>query len=72
MAEIIDEASELEEHIRNVAIANLTRKDGRPSRLFCADCSDEIPALRRELVKGCQRCASCQEDAELRAKMRVQ
>lgn len=32
----------------------------RESEEFCVDCDDEIPEKRRLLVKGCQRCVSCQ------------
>ncbi|HBQ2908562.1 TPA: TraR/DksA C4-type zinc finger protein [Klebsiella pneumoniae] len=33
-------------------------------------CGEEIPDRRRELVAGCQRCADCQEEEELRGKHR--
>ncbi len=36
----------------------------------CRDCGEEIPERRRELVAGCQRCADCQEEEELRGKHR--
>ncbi|HDZ1345865.1 TPA: TraR/DksA C4-type zinc finger protein, partial [Klebsiella pneumoniae] len=40
------------------------------SATHCRDRGEEIPERRRELVAGCQRCADCQEDEELRGKHR--
>ncbi|UKL14849.1 TraR/DksA family transcriptional regulator [Erwinia phage Gungnir39] len=71
MAEIIDEASELEEMTRALAIRNITAKDNRPSREKCIECDDVIPEKRRQLISGCQRCSCCQEINELRSKSRV-
>ena len=28
---------------------------------YCMECDEEIPAKRRELVPGCERCVFCQE-----------
>ncbi|HDO7163016.1 TPA: TraR/DksA C4-type zinc finger protein, partial [Klebsiella pneumoniae] len=38
------------------------------SATHCRYCGEEIPARRRELVAGCQRCADCQEEFEERGK----
>ncbi|EGN3555040.1 TraR/DksA family transcriptional regulator [Escherichia coli] len=38
------------------------------SATHCIDCGEAIPARRRELVAGCQRCADCQDEAEKRGK----
>ncbi|HHX7581146.1 TPA: TraR/DksA C4-type zinc finger protein, partial [Klebsiella pneumoniae] len=40
------------------------------SATHCRDCGEEIPEPRREAVAGCQRCADCQEEEELRGKHR--
>lgn len=69
MAEIIDEASELEEMTRQMAIKKIIAKDNRPSREKCFDCEDTIPEKRRFLVPGCQRCADCQRINESRSKL---
>ncbi|HGG1079100.1 TPA: ClpX C4-type zinc finger protein [Klebsiella quasipneumoniae] len=37
---------------------------------ICNDCGEEIPERLRELVAGCQSCADCQEEEELRGKHR--
>lgn len=71
MADIIDESSALEEHLLNVALMNATAKSGKPSRMHCIDCEDEIPEVRRTLVAGCQRCVSCQSDYDLQKKLGV-
>ncbi|CAM6776594.1 hypothetical protein KLMIMMO078B4_24630 [Klebsiella michiganensis] len=47
--------------------------DVRVERLnatHCCDCGEEIPEQHREVVAGCQRCAGCQEEEELRGKHR--
>ncbi|EPN8889895.1 TraR/DksA C4-type zinc finger protein, partial [Escherichia coli] len=36
----------------------------------CEECDEDIPAPRRAAVPGCQACASCQEEIELRNKQR--
>ncbi|HAS0881998.1 TPA: TraR/DksA family transcriptional regulator [Enterobacter roggenkampii] len=67
-AEIIDQASELEEMLREQAIAAHRINRNAVSATHCVDCGEAIPMLRREKVPGCQRCASCQQDEELRMK----
>ncbi|HHT2438221.1 TPA: TraR/DksA C4-type zinc finger protein, partial [Enterobacter hormaechei] len=37
---------------------------------YCAECGEDIPAPRRAAVPGCQMCASCQEEIELKNKQR--
>ncbi len=34
------------------------------SLTHCQDCGDEIPAARREAIKGVRRCVQCQEDVD--------
>lgn len=67
-AEIIDQASELEELLRNNAIQAHRINHNAVSATHCMDCGDDIPELRRVKVPGCQRCASCQGDFELSKK----
>ncbi|HAT4412608.1 TPA: TraR/DksA family transcriptional regulator [Klebsiella oxytoca] len=69
-AEIIDQATELEELQREAAIAKCRINHNAVSATHCCDCGEEIPDRRRELVAGCQRCADCQEVEELRGKHR--
>ncbi len=67
-SEIIDQASALEEIMREQAIqAHRINRDA-VSATHCSDCGEDIPELRRVKVPGCQRCASCQQDSELRRK----
>lgn len=68
MTEIIDQASALEEMMREQAIqAHRINRDA-VSATHCVECGENIPELRRVNVPGCQRCASCQQDEELRSK----
>lgn len=69
-AEIIDQANELAELQREAAIAKCRINHNAVSATHCCDCGEEIPERRRELVAGCQRCADCQEEEELRGKHR--
>lgn len=67
-AEIIDQASELEDMLREQAIAAHRIDRNAVSAEHCVECCEDIPELRRLKVPGCQRCASCQADEELRMK----
>lgn len=69
-AELIDAANEQVEHNLQIALANRRTFSNAVSATHCADCGDELDERRREVVPGCQRCASCQEDSEKRAKQR--
>lgn len=68
MADIIDNASEVEELQRNAALSahRIDRNAVLAER--CEECGEDIPELRRVKVPGCRRCASCQQDEELRLK----
>ncbi|MDH8394253.1 TraR/DksA family transcriptional regulator [Klebsiella pneumoniae] len=66
-AEIIDQANELAERRLEMTIQNMRINHNAVSATHCRDCGEEIPE-RRELVAGCQRCADCQEEEELRGK----
>ena len=69
-AEIIDPANELAERRLEQTIQNMRINHNAVSATHCVDYGDPIPARRRELVAGCQRCADCQEEEELRGKHR--
>ncbi|MEP8847667.1 TraR/DksA C4-type zinc finger protein [Enterobacter hormaechei] len=67
-AELIDQASALETMMREQAIqAHRINRDA-VSATHCSDCGEDIPELRRVKVPSCQRCASCQQDEEVRMK----
>jgi len=70
MADIIDSAVEIEELQRNFALSKHRRTGNLASAEFCGACGEDIPELRRAAVPGCQTCASCQEEIELRNKQR--
>ncbi|HCI7500685.1 TPA: TraR/DksA C4-type zinc finger protein [Klebsiella pneumoniae] len=70
MPEIIDQANELAERRLEMAIQSMRINHAALSATHFRDCGEEIAARRRELVAGCQRCADCQEEEELRGKHR--
>lgn len=69
MADEIDRANEImAEHNESSLSAHRAARGNQidqPSAKICVDCLKKIPELRRRLVKGCQRCISCQTDLEL-------
>lgn len=69
-AEIIDQANELAERRLEMTIQNMRINHNAISAIHCVECGDRIPARRREVVAGCQRCAECQEESEDRGKHR--
>lgn len=69
-AELIDQANELAERRLEQTIQNMRIDHNAVSATHCVDCGDPIPARRREVVAGCQRCADCQEEFEERGKHR--
>ncbi|MDF6270011.1 TraR/DksA family transcriptional regulator [Escherichia coli] len=68
MADFADDASAVEELQRNAALSAHRINRDAVSATHCSDCGEDIPDLRRVKVPGCQRCASCQQDEELRMK----
>lgn len=70
MTEIIDQASALEEMMREQAIAAHRLNRNAVSAEHCAECGEDIPEPRRAAVPGCQTCAECQGVIELRSKQR--
>ena len=69
-SEIIDQASALEEMMREQAIAAQRLNRNAVSAEHCAECGENIPAPRRAAVPGCQTCADCQGVIELKNKQR--
>ncbi|HBM2944686.1 TPA: TraR/DksA family transcriptional regulator [Klebsiella michiganensis] len=67
-AEIIDQANELAERRLEMTIQNMLINHNAVSATHCVECGAQIPARRREVVAGCQRCVSCTSDIELRLK----
>lgn len=70
MADIIDSAAEIEELQRNNSLAAHRLNRNAVSAEHCSECGEDIPAPRRAAVPGCQACASCQEEIELKNKQR--
>lgn len=68
MADFADDASAVEELQRNAALSAHRINRDAVSATHCIDCGYAIPELRRVKVPGCQRCASCQQDEEVRMK----
>ncbi|ELY2059364.1 TraR/DksA family transcriptional regulator [Enterobacter hormaechei subsp. xiangfangensis] len=70
MADIIDTAAEIEELQRNAALSAHRVNRNAISAERCEECDEPIPEPRSAAVRGCQTCASCQEEIELRNKQR--
>lgn len=70
MADIIDNASEIEELQRNAALSAHRIDHNAVSAEHCEECGDPIPDLRRAAMPGCQLCAECQGIIELKRKQR--
>nr|WP_318380062.1 TraR/DksA family transcriptional regulator [uncultured Enterobacter sp.] len=66
MPEIIDQASELEEMLRENAIAAHRINRNAVSATRCSDCNEQIDERRRVAVPGCKTCADCQRIIELK------
>lgn len=68
MADVLDEAQRLADlHLADAMAAHHRRIDdihGMHSRINCEDCGERIPEKRRQAVKNCRRCLSCQMDFE--------
>jgi len=68
--DIIDNASELEELHRNVALSRTRTQINSASATHCRECEEALPEARRMAIPDCQLCASCKGAEELREKMR--
>ncbi|WP_312974075.1 TraR/DksA family transcriptional regulator [Atlantibacter sp.] len=69
-AELIDQANELVEHNLAIAIQRVRLNHDAVSAETCSECGETIDERRRLAVPGCQTCASCQQEIELRKKQR--
>ncbi|MFH2476666.1 TraR/DksA family transcriptional regulator [Citrobacter freundii] len=70
MTEIIDQASALEEMMREQAIqAHRINRDA-VSATHCVECDEELPEARRKAYPGCTMCVECQGEQELRNKQK--
>ncbi|HCT7629405.1 TPA: TraR/DksA family transcriptional regulator [Citrobacter koseri] len=69
-SEIIDQSSELEEMMREQAIAAHRIDRNAISAERCEECDEPIPEPRRAAVPGCQTCVNCAIDNELKNKQR--
>ncbi|WP_410680854.1 TraR/DksA family transcriptional regulator [Citrobacter braakii] len=68
-SEIIDQASALEEMMREHAIqAHRINRDA-VSATHCEECCEPLPEARRKAYPGCTMCVGCQSDMELRKKI---
>ncbi len=67
MADIADNAQQLEELQRKTALAGITFYEGI-SASHCIECDVPIPIGRRQLLRGVQTCISCAQDLEHRDK----
>ncbi len=68
MTEIIDQASALEEMMREHAIqAHRINRDA-VSATHCSQCDDELPEARRKAYAGCTMCVDCQGEMEFKRK----
>lgn len=61
MTDQFDRAQQLEEQHRAAALSvHAQRHTDNVSCSHCHDCGDPIPDRRRQAVKGCIRCITCQ------------
>lgn len=65
-SEIIDQASALEEMMRDHAIQAHRLNHSAVSAEHCGECGDSLPEARRKAYPGCTMCVDCQADAERR------
>jgi phage/conjugal plasmid C-4 type zinc finger TraR family protein len=69
-AEIIDQASALEEMMRDHAIQDHRLNHSAVSATHCDECGDKLLDARRKAYPGCTMCVECQGEQELRIKQR--
>ncbi|HBV7992342.1 MULTISPECIES: TraR/DksA family transcriptional regulator [Citrobacter] len=66
MADIIDNASTLEDLQREAAPSMHRLNHSAVSATHCEECGDKLQDARRKAYPGCTMCVSCQDDAERR------
>lgn len=67
MADAADLANDQADYFLQMSLQRQLRAVAKPSAQICEDCDEPIPALRQQLVAGCETCVSCQELRERRA-----
>lgn len=70
-SEIIDQASALEEMMRDHAIQAHRLNHSAVSATHCEECDEELPEARRKAYPGCTMCVECQGEQEFRNKQRA-
>lgn len=71
MADIIDNASTLEDLQRDAALSMHRLNHSAVSATHFEECGDNLPEARRKAYPGCTMCVECQGEQELRNKQRV-
>ncbi|HDX9359032.1 TPA: TraR/DksA family transcriptional regulator [Escherichia coli] len=66
MADIIDNASTLEDLQRDAALSMHRLNHSAVSATHCEECGEPLIPERRDAFPGCKKCVSCQEDEEKR------
>ncbi|HHT8245390.1 TPA: TraR/DksA family transcriptional regulator [Citrobacter freundii] len=69
MADIIDNASTLEDLQRDAALSMHRLNHSAVSATHCVECGDNLPEARRKAYPGCTMCVGCQSEMELRKKI---
>ncbi|EJB8470189.1 TraR/DksA C4-type zinc finger protein [Citrobacter freundii] len=67
-SEIIDQASALEEMMRDHAIQAHRLNHSAVSATHCEECGDRLSNERRKAYPGCTMCVACLQIVELRKK----
>ena len=68
-SEIIDQASALEEMMRDHAIQAHRLNHSAVSATHCEECDEALSDERRKAYPGCTMCVECQSNMELRKKI---
>ncbi|EAT0029780.1 TraR/DksA family transcriptional regulator [Salmonella enterica] len=69
MADIIDNASTLEDLQRDAALSMHRLNHSAVSATHCEECGDKLLDARRKAYPGCKMCVECQSNMELRKKI---
>lgn len=67
MADDVDNANDEAEYHLQAALRRVQSVSVAASALFCDDCDEPIPELRRQAIQGCFTCIDCQSRRERRA-----
>lgn len=73
MSRFFDQAAMVEELQRKIALENQAAKTAdvaAVSAYECEECGEPIPEARRQAVRGCRCCLTCQEEIERYGKTR--